>query len=131
MILLAPMLFLRVLRVDFALEPRDSCHAQGENVAMAVYKRGRGRWYRFVWSGESIRESTKQSNKRPPNRLRPLTKRRSRRAKWAFGRKRPFPRFANLQRRISCRTLEARLVEPTRDTGLLSPMKRKGERPET
>jgi len=31
---------------------------------MAVYKRGRIWWYRFVWNGESIRESTKQSNKR-------------------------------------------------------------------
>ena len=31
---------------------------------MAVYKRGRVWWYRFVWNGESIRESTKQSNKR-------------------------------------------------------------------
>ena len=31
---------------------------------MAVYKRGCVWWYRFVWNGESIRESTKQSNKR-------------------------------------------------------------------
>ena len=30
---------------------------------MAVYKRGRVWWYRFVWNGESLRESTKQSNK--------------------------------------------------------------------
>ena len=31
---------------------------------MAVYKRGRVWWYRFVWNRASIRESTKQSNKR-------------------------------------------------------------------
>jgi hypothetical protein len=31
---------------------------------VAVYKRGRVWWYRFVWNGESFRESTKQSNKR-------------------------------------------------------------------
>jgi integrase len=31
---------------------------------VAVYKRGRLWWYRFVWNGESIRESTKQGNKR-------------------------------------------------------------------
>ena len=31
---------------------------------MAVYKRGRVWWYRFVWNGESIRESTKPTNKR-------------------------------------------------------------------
>jgi integrase len=31
---------------------------------MAVYKRGKKWWYKFVWNGEHIRESTKQSNKR-------------------------------------------------------------------
>src|SRR5215471_5196918 len=31
---------------------------------MAVYKRGKIWWYKFNWNGESIRESTKQSNKR-------------------------------------------------------------------
>jgi len=31
---------------------------------VAVYKRGRVWWYRFVWNGESIRESTKHTNKR-------------------------------------------------------------------
>ena len=31
---------------------------------MAVYKRGRVWWYKFVWNGEQLRESTKQGNKR-------------------------------------------------------------------
>jgi integrase len=31
---------------------------------MAVFKRGRKWWYKFVWNGQLIRESTKQSNKR-------------------------------------------------------------------
>jgi integrase len=31
---------------------------------VAVYKRGKIWWYKFVWNGELIRESTKQSNKR-------------------------------------------------------------------
>jgi hypothetical protein len=31
---------------------------------MAVYKRGKIWWYKFNWGGQTIRESTKQSNKR-------------------------------------------------------------------
>jgi integrase len=31
---------------------------------MAVYKRGKVWWYKFNWNGETIRESTKQTNKR-------------------------------------------------------------------
>lgn len=31
---------------------------------MALYKRGEVWWYKFSWSGESVRESTKQTNKR-------------------------------------------------------------------
>lgn len=31
---------------------------------MAVYKRGGTWWYRFIWRGKAIRESTKQCNKR-------------------------------------------------------------------
>ena len=31
---------------------------------MAVYKRGKIWWYKFTWTGEPIRESTKQTNKR-------------------------------------------------------------------
>ncbi len=31
---------------------------------MSVYKRGDVWWYRFVWQGREIRNSTKQSNKR-------------------------------------------------------------------
>ena len=31
---------------------------------MAVYKRGGVWWFKFSWNGESLRESTKQGNKR-------------------------------------------------------------------
>lgn len=31
---------------------------------MAVYKRGDVWWYRFVWNGVEVRQSTKQGNKR-------------------------------------------------------------------
>ena len=31
---------------------------------MAVYKRGKIWWYKFVWNGKPIRQSTKQTNKR-------------------------------------------------------------------
>ena len=27
-----------------------------------IYKRGRIYWYKFVWKGETVRESTKQGN---------------------------------------------------------------------
>jgi integrase len=36
----------------------------GREINMAVFKRGKKWWYKFVWNGELIRESTKQSNKR-------------------------------------------------------------------
>jgi hypothetical protein len=36
----------------------------GYSVGVAVYKRGNVWWYKFVWNGEPIRASTKQSNKR-------------------------------------------------------------------
>ena len=29
---------------------------------MAIYKRGKVYWYKFMWQGEVIRESTKQGN---------------------------------------------------------------------
>jgi hypothetical protein len=31
---------------------------------MAIYKRGKVYWYKLVWNGEVIRESTKQGNQR-------------------------------------------------------------------
>ena len=31
---------------------------------MAIYKRGKTYWYKFMWRSESIRESTKQGNPR-------------------------------------------------------------------
>ncbi len=31
---------------------------------MAIYKRGKTYWYKFMWNGEMIRESTRQKNDR-------------------------------------------------------------------
>jgi hypothetical protein len=31
---------------------------------MSIFKRGNVYWYKFMWNGESIRESTKQGNDR-------------------------------------------------------------------
>src|SRR5690349_3334500 len=31
---------------------------------MSIYKRGRIYWYKFMWNGELVRESTKQGNDR-------------------------------------------------------------------
>jgi len=30
---------------------------------MSIFKRGRIYWYKFMWDGELIRESTKQTNR--------------------------------------------------------------------
>ncbi len=36
---------------------------------MAVYKRGNMWWYRFVWNGDEIRQSSKQTNKRTAEKM--------------------------------------------------------------
>lgn len=46
---------MRELKTSGALERKPE---------MAVYKPGKVWWYKFVWNGELIRESTKQGNKR-------------------------------------------------------------------
>jgi hypothetical protein len=38
--------------------------AKGGILAMAVFRRGKIWWYKFNWNGRTIRESTKQTNKR-------------------------------------------------------------------
>src|SRR6476661_3519265 len=35
---------------------------ESEDKEMAIYKRGKIYWYKFVWNGKSVRESTKQRN---------------------------------------------------------------------
>src|SRR5215831_2194969 len=45
------------------LAMRAATHQAGGD-GMAVYKRGKIWWYKFNWNNETIRESTKQSNKR-------------------------------------------------------------------
>jgi integrase len=47
--------------INWVLEEREP---EGRSLAMAVFKRGKKWWYKFVWNGELIRESTKQANKR-------------------------------------------------------------------
>jgi hypothetical protein len=49
-----------------------------------VYKQAKSKnwWYKFNWNGEQIRESTKQTNKRLPNRWRRRIEPHSPRAKW-------------------------------------------------
>ena len=36
--------------------------SQGDG-RMSIFKRGRIYWYKFMWNGEAIRESTRQTNK--------------------------------------------------------------------
>jgi integrase len=40
------------------------CNGGAEDKDMSIYKRGRVYWYKFMWNGELIRESTKQGNDR-------------------------------------------------------------------
>src|SRR5262249_4887257 len=40
-----------------------------EVTKVAVYKRGKKWWYKFVWNGELIRKSTKQANKRTADQM--------------------------------------------------------------
>src|SRR5258708_3608514 len=42
---------------------------KGGRVAMCVYKRGPGWWYRFTWKAQAIRESTNQPNKPVPEQI--------------------------------------------------------------
>ena len=58
---------------------------------MAVYKRGKIWGYKFNWNGETIRESTKQTNKRTAEKIEAATKHVSRRAKSESATERPFP----------------------------------------
>src|SRR5437773_9617628 len=45
------------------LAPQEQeCEVKREGKAMAIYKRGRIYWYKFMWNGEVVRESTRQTN---------------------------------------------------------------------
>ena len=46
------------------LAMRAATQSAGPEAELAVYKRGKVWWYKFNWNSETIRESTKQSNKR-------------------------------------------------------------------
>jgi integrase len=40
----------------------DTIRSKGLEKPMAIYKRGRIYWYKFMWNGEMVRESTRQPN---------------------------------------------------------------------
>ena len=62
---------------------------------MAVYKRGRVWWYRFVWNGESIRESTKQRNKRTAEQMEAAHKTSLAKGEVGIRDRKPVPTFKN------------------------------------
>jgi integrase len=62
---------------------------------MAVYKRGRIWWYKFVWNGEPIRESTKQSNKRNAEQMEAAHKTSLAKGEVGIREKKPVPTLEN------------------------------------
>ena len=67
---------------------------------MAVYRRGKIWWYKFNWNGESVRESTKQTNKRVAEQIEPPTRPLLRKVKWDFGTGNQRLRLPSLSSRI-------------------------------
>src|SRR5215467_6887285 len=52
-------------RCETTSESRDSrseAQSKGKERAAMIYKRGKTYWYKFMWQGRLVRESTKQGN---------------------------------------------------------------------
>jgi integrase len=100
--------------VFFAREfQRAVAPAKGWCLAMAVYKRGGTWWFKFVWNGEQIRESTKQRNKRIAEQIEAA--RRTQMAKGEVGLRdrAPVPTFAEFVKRDFLPHIEIHFAEKT------------------
>ena len=58
---------------------------------MSIYKRGGIYWYKFMWKGDLMRESTKQGNDRKARNIESGTGRRLQTVWWAFERRKLRP----------------------------------------
>ena len=63
---------------------------------MSIFKRGRIYWYKFMWQGRLVRESTKQGNDKVARQMEAAQA--WRRARLASGRRSLFPRSRSLSR---------------------------------
>jgi len=61
---------------------------------MGAYKQSKSKywWYKFVWSGELIRESTKQTNKRVAEQMLAAHRTALAKGEWVYERRSPFRR---------------------------------------
>ena len=75
---------------------------------MAVFKRGKIWWYKFNWNGETIRESTKQTNKRVAEKIEAAHKTRLAEGEVGIREKAPVPTLKDFAERDFLPFIEAR-----------------------
>jgi site-specific recombinase XerD len=68
---------------------------------MGVYRRGKVWWYKFNWKGETIRESTTQSNKRTPEQMQAARRTALAKAEVGIKRRERVPRLAEFAPRFT------------------------------
>ncbi len=67
---------------------------------MGVYKRGKVYWYKFVYSGRQVRQSTRQGNKRTAEQMEAAHKTRLAKAEVGIVQKEPAPTLADFAPRF-------------------------------
>ena len=67
---------------------------------MGIYKRGEVYWYKFMWQGASVRESTKQGNDKVARQMEAAHRTSWPRVKWVLGTRRRFPLWLSLSRSV-------------------------------
>ena len=78
---------------------------------MAVYKRGGTYWFRFVWNGETIRESAKTGNKRTAEQIEAARKTQMAKGEVGIRDRTPVPTFANFAKLEFVPYVETRFAE--------------------
>jgi len=78
---------------------------------MAVYKRGGTYWFRFVWNGETIRESAKTGNKRTAEQIESARKTQMAKGEVGIRDRAPVPTFATFVKLEFLPHVETRFAE--------------------